>query len=329
MFVVLFRRFKLLFLLGILILLIQVYLAYKSIKIPIESGNKLFVDNINKHERFQSIHHETKQSLNDDEDIINSNVQHQETSALRNDKEKTLATLLSELKFKPKCDILKDKEVLSAIQRAQTQECKEHIIDIACAIKSNTLYPKTLPNTCPNGNYIANRSIGCFKDSKKNRLLSKLYSNYKESNSAKKCIQTCLQSGYLFAGVQYSTECFCGNIEPDIKHKLPDSSCNMKCPADQKAICGGYFTMNVYETGIASKLHTISHLYHTSYLLLLIVNFVEFSPQVAELQPKITERKAKIVFLLTLNGRALRQVYRLIKSIYSVHNFYYIHVDAV
>jgi protein xylosyltransferase len=254
MFIILFRRYKLLFLLGIIILLIQVFLAYKSIKIPLDSGNKLFVDKINSFkDRFQSID-EKQLSLNDDEDIINSNVQHQETSALRNDKEKTLATLLSELKFKPKCDILKDKEVLSAVQRARTQECKEHIIDVACAIKSNTLYPSKLPNSCPSGNYIANRSIGCFKDSKKNRLLSKLYSNFKESNSAKKCIQTCLQSGFLFAGVQYSTECFCGNTEPDIKHKLPDSSCNMKCPADQKSICGGYFTMNVYETGIASKL---------------------------------------------------------------------------
>ncbi|KAL7022478.1 hypothetical protein ACKWTF_012256 [Chironomus riparius] len=306
MFVILFRRYKLLFLLGIVILLIQVFLAYKSIKIPIESGNKLFVDKINSlKDRFQSFHETKQKSLSYDEDIINSNVQHQETSAFRNDKEKTLATLLSELKFKPKCDILKDKDVLSAIQRAKTQECKEHIIDVACAIKSNTLYPNTLPNSCPSGNYIANRSIGCFKDNKKNRLLSKLYSNFKESNSPKKCINFCLLSGYLYSGLQYSTECFCGNTEPDIKHKLPDSSCNMKCSADQKAICGGYFTMNVFETGIA-----------------------KFSPQIAESQPKIAETKAKIVFLLTLNGRALRQVYRLIKSIYSVDHFYYIHVDT-
>lgn len=62
---------------------------------------------------------------------------------------------------------------------------------------------------------------------------------------------------------------------------------------------------------------------------MLIFILVEFSPQVAEAQPKIAERKAKIVFLLTLNGRALRQVYRLIKSIYSNDHFYYIHVDTV
>lgn len=39
--------------------------------------------------------------------------------------------------------------------------------------------------------------------------------------------------------------------------------------------------------------------------------------------------KARIAFLLTLNGRAVRQVYRLLKLIYSDQHYYYIHVDSV
>lgn len=39
--------------------------------------------------------------------------------------------------------------------------------------------------------------------------------------------------------------------------------------------------------------------------------------------------KVRVVFLLTLNGRALRQVHRLLKALYSVDHFYYIHVDSV
>lgn len=27
----------------------------------------------------------------------------------------------------------------------------------------------------------------------------------------------------------------------------------MKCPGDPKEICGGFFKMNIYETGISSK----------------------------------------------------------------------------
>lgn len=263
---VIFRRYKLLFFIGILILAFQIFLAYKSFKIPLDDDGKSH-NNLNINDYFEDYSISSKQnkqhkkqfqvnSNNDDEDIINSN-HHPDvaTTAVKNSEKATSLAdiLLSELKFKPNCDILRDKEVISALQRAKTHDCKKHIVDIACQIKSGELYPKTLPNLCPSGsNYIANRSIGCFKDEKKNRLLSSYYSNYKETNSPKKCIQICLQSGYLYAGVQYSSECFCGNDEPSINFKLPDSKCIMKCPAEQKETCGGYYTMNIYETGIAS-----------------------------------------------------------------------------
>lgn len=56
---------------------------------------------------------------------------------------------------------------------------------------------------------------------------------------------------------------------------------------------------------------------------------LEFDPQVAELIPKEDVDKVKIAFLLTLNGRAVRQVHRLLKSLYNKNHFYYIHVDEV
>lgn len=51
----------------------------------------------------------------------------------------------------------------------------------------------------------------------------------------------------------FRTECFCGNDEPPNEARLPDSSCNMKCPADPHEACGGYLTINIYQTGITSK----------------------------------------------------------------------------
>lgn len=257
MIIALVRRYKIFFLIGLAILAVQVFLAYKSTKIPIESGH-----NVDRHSgRVSKLKEEltiTKQKQfthNDDEDIINSNIQPQDVAnkSVRSSASSSSSALLSELKFEPKCDILNDKEVLSAVQRAHSQACKEHIIDVACQIRANKFYPAKLPNSCPCGNYIANRSLGCYKDDKKHRLLPSFYTNFKETNSPKKCIQMCLQSGYLYAGVQYSTECFCGNHEPSADAKLPDPNCNMKCPAEPKAACGGYFTINIYETGIASE----------------------------------------------------------------------------
>lgn len=256
MILALLRRYKLFFFIGVVIFVIQVYLAYKSIKIPIESGN--LVNKID--EEYNSFKKKfsrtkSKQFQNDDEDhqdIINSNIQQQDVAHKSED---SSSILLSELRFKPKCDILKDREVVSAVQRARTQKCKEFIVDVACEIKSEKFYPVKLPNTCPSGNYIANRSLGCYKDDKKHRLLPSFYTNFKETNSPKKCIQMCLQSGFLYAGVQYSTECFCGSKIPPPDAKLPDPSCNMKCPAEPKSACGGFYTINIYETGIASELN--------------------------------------------------------------------------
>lgn len=245
----LYRRYKLFFLIGLVIIAVQIFLAYKSITIPIDSGNKF--DEISNKVKPKSSK-QKQLTPGDDEDIINSNIQQQDV-ADKSEKSSS-STLLSELGFKPKCDILNDKEVVSAVQRARSQKCREMIIDITCLIKADNFYPSKLPNLCPSGNYIANRSLGCYKDDKRQRLLPSFYTNFKETNSPKKCIQMCLQSGYQYAGVQYSTECFCGSAEPPPEAKLPDPSCNMKCPAEPKSACGGYYTINIYETGIASEL---------------------------------------------------------------------------
>lgn len=110
---------------------------------------------------------------------------------------------LGNLEFKPKCDI-QAKEAISAVLRAQTQLCKETIINITCAIQNGKFYSKSLPNYCPHEPFIENRSLGCFKDDKKFRTLSGYYINFKTSNTPRKCVQLCLQSGFVYAGVQYS-----------------------------------------------------------------------------------------------------------------------------
>ncbi|XP_035218232.1 xylosyltransferase oxt-like isoform X2 [Stegodyphus dumicola] len=51
---------------------------------------------------------------------------------------------------------------------------------------------------------------------------------------------------------------------------------------------------------------------------------LEPKPAVSVLGPD----SVRIVFLLTVNGRAVRQVYRLIKSLFSEKHYFYIHVDS-
>lgn len=131
------------------------------------------------------------------------------------------------------------------------------------------------------------------------------------------------------------TECFCGHTIPETTIKLPDPECNYKCSGDSKQLCGGYFTINIFETGIKRMFSlgsslpaswTISiQLYHVFFLLYSL----EFIPQIGAISLKSEEPKVRIAFLLTLNGRAVRQVHRFLKLLYSAEHFYYIHVDSV
>ena len=60
--------------------------------------------------------------------------------------------------------------------------------------------------------------------------------------TVEKCKQLCL--GFAYAGVEYSKECFCGNIAPTITAQ----NCNMVCAGNKNQICGGGWAMNVYST---------------------------------------------------------------------------------
>ena len=57
--------------------------------------------------------------------------------------------------------------------------------------------------------------------------------------------------GFLFAGLQYASHCFCGN-EYD-RYGAYDN-CNMACAGDGNKICGGGWANQVYRIG---KFHAI------------------------------------------------------------------------
>ena len=66
------------------------------------------------------------------------------------------------------------------------------------------------------------------------------------SMTIEKCQKFCFEKNYLYAGVQYAGECFCGNtINPKILK--PTTDCNKVCTGDSSQICGGTWRMNIYE----------------------------------------------------------------------------------
>lgn len=213
------RRYKIFFLIGILILSFQLYLAIRFFGLSVDSAQNTSrwsphkLSNIDSNDVENSVNSARRSKdglVIDDEDIGNSVHQHKQRLSIKSNhgtnkvytKNQTYLRL-EELDFVPSCEIT-TKEAISAIHRAKTQRCKQKISNITCLISQGLLYPNQLPNYCPNKGYVAGKSLGCFKDEKNYRLLNGYYGNYKNMNSPEFCIRLCLQSGFLYAGVQYS-----------------------------------------------------------------------------------------------------------------------------
>ena len=97
--------------------------------------------------------------------------------------------------------------------------------------------------------------LGCYKDTFEARLLTGTVSKSPESNCKAHCIEKCKKEGYSLAGMQFGSECFCGEMFKELtKSKVEDDKCNKRCPGAPSEACGGYLTMNIYHTGsIPSK----------------------------------------------------------------------------
>ncbi|XP_014272406.1 xylosyltransferase oxt isoform X2 [Halyomorpha halys] len=333
------KRYRLFCLGGSVILIIQVFLAY--IFLAFDSGyekptqeylsgkGRLNVEVLEDHNSVESSRkfrdHYLGQDDDDEEGLGNSNAVYSKVKlppdkfeSIQKSKQVPSKTnnkiiegnktvlRLEELDFLPICEI-KSKEAISAIHRARTQHCKQTIANISCLISSSNLYPEKLPHTCPSSGLESGKPMGCYQDDKALRLLTGFYQNLKTTNSPNTCLDICTKGGFPYAGVQYGTECFCGVSEPPSSARLPDSSCNMKCPLDPKQPCGGFYTVNIYQTGIAKLSKETADL-------------VSSSPTGVP--------RARVLFLLTLNGRSIRQVKRLIKVLYHVSHYFYVHVDA-
>ncbi|XP_075237841.1 uncharacterized protein LOC142334050 isoform X2 [Lycorma delicatula] len=113
-----------------------------------------------------------------------------------------------------------------------------------------SIYSTSISDFPADGKY-----IGCFIDSGENRLLTGKSVKLQKTNTPRRCLNYCLINHFLYAGLQYNFECFCGNKLPEIA--APDNDCFLECPGDSSEACGGHWRLAVYRTGYASLKDTL------------------------------------------------------------------------
>lgn len=87
-------------------------------------------------------------------------------------------------------------------------------------------------------------SVGCYQDIVAARVLPHM-EQISGGMTVEKCLDACHSSGYAFAGLEWSQECFCGPTLPPTP--ATDGRCDMPCQADSSEICGGGLGLTVYE----------------------------------------------------------------------------------
>merc|ERR1712172_215565 len=86
----------------------------------------------------------------------------------------------------------------------------------------------------------------CYEDDS-SRLLGGFRQDDRSDMTPEMCQEICFENNnFMYAGVQYAHECFCGNDEPPASKVRPRSECNMACTGNSAIMCGGSWRMNVY-----------------------------------------------------------------------------------
>ncbi|XP_040433047.1 WSC domain-containing protein 2 [Cygnus olor] len=93
--------------------------------------------------------------------------------------------------------------------------------------------------------------IGCYVDSTRRRTLRGVsFLDYKKM-TVFRCQDNCAERGYLYAGLEFGAECYCGH-----KVQAPNASepeCNMPCKGERSSTCGGANRLSIYRLELAQE----------------------------------------------------------------------------
>ncbi|KAJ6521662.1 glyoxal oxidase N-terminus-domain-containing protein [Mycena vulgaris] len=100
---------------------------------------------------------------------------------------------------------------------------------------------------------------GCLAEANQQRIFP-WEIDFIADNSPTSCLSQCAAFGYTAGGMEFGTQCFCGDVSDVVKSGFglqPESDCNIPCSGDPIHLCGGSFRIQYYVwTGPAHVWHT-------------------------------------------------------------------------
>ncbi|KAG6332530.1 hypothetical protein ID866_6559 [Astraeus odoratus] len=87
---------------------------------------------------------------------------------------------------------------------------------------------------------------GCYVDNAYGRVLGDELET--STMTVEDCLARCQSDNYTIAGIEYGTQCFCGDYLINGATKAADSDCNMPCVGNPSEICGAGNHLSLYSS---------------------------------------------------------------------------------
>ncbi|KAJ7173130.1 glyoxal oxidase N-terminus-domain-containing protein [Mycena crocata] len=89
--------------------------------------------------------------------------------------------------------------------------------------------------------------VACTKELASGRLLNG-FTFTSNSLTVESCVATCQSRGFTYAGMQYSSECYCGTGYSSAASVAAESDCSMPCAGKATEKCGAGYRLSVYSS---------------------------------------------------------------------------------
>ncbi|MEE6468837.1 hypothetical protein FKM82_008391 [Ascaphus truei] len=86
--------------------------------------------------------------------------------------------------------------------------------------------------------------VGCFIDNVEQRTLKATVFYDLRKMTISHCQDACAERTYLYAGLEYGAECYCGNSLP--LNRAKELECNNECKGEKGSVCGGVNRLSVF-----------------------------------------------------------------------------------
>ncbi|KAJ3065408.1 hypothetical protein HDU98_011220, partial [Podochytrium sp. JEL0797] len=131
---------------------------------------------------------------------------------------------------------------IAAVSTMCTLTCQGNSTELCGGANAISVYGHSA--VTPTNPTVANwKYLGCFVDSAAPRTISNQQWNLPPL-TVEICLAACVTGGFKYGGVEFGSQCFCGNTAPTV---ALSNACTSSCNGNAAELCGGANAISVYD----------------------------------------------------------------------------------